>query len=336
MKTLIFTLLCLFCLVSCFEKKQEYPKSEAFYIYKGVSTDPENLIFKLSLTKEQALELDNKMGYYDAIDQEANERFFKLGGISEDFFPPEPYEGYIIVGKDSTDKVVRWNALSEYVAFFIFYKSLKYHCDTYYSIEEFFTPEEKAKMLELIPDWDPTKKEELEKARRRIVSAYYIKEGAYYKEGKEVPAKEIFKLSLDKKRTLELQDKIDHFEKIKAREIGYTTSSLLPQEVFSKYELIGVDASGDMIDWNPLFYGAPFSLEYESKKKSLWGDKIEVHYYSIEDFFTPEEKEKLLELIPLWKAGKEKEQEKMKKLWQDGWDEHAETFGVKEEARLSK
>ena len=333
MKTLIFTLLCLFCLVSCFEKKQEYPKSESFYIYKGESVDPKNLVFKLSLTKEQALELDDKMGYYDDIEQ-------KMVGMPNIMMSRElrkEYEGYIIVGKDSEGKVIRWDYLSKVFPFSISYRSPKDRTSSrYYSIEEFFTPEEKAKMLELIPEWDPTKKEELARARREIVSAFYIKESSYYKDGKEIPAKEIFKLSLDKKRTLELQDKIDYFKEINAREIGYLTSSLLPLGMFSKYELIGVDESGEEIDWNRFFYGTPFCLEYESKKKSFWGDKIEVHYYSIEDFFTPDEKKKMLELIPLWKAGKEKEREEMKKLWQDGWDKHAETFGVKEEATLSK
>ena len=326
----------------------------AFYVMKK-NYPSSKKVFKLSLDKKKAQELEARIKYYNGITKNTNEILNDSVGVfldnhSQDIFSDYSFVMYYSFG-DRYDIGVFEKFKPFSFEFIKLDKSKKLIRNSdprlieYYSIEEFFTPEDKAKMIELIPEWSPEnikkreeerKKEELEKAKRKIATTYYIKEGAYYKEGKYVPAKEIFKLSLDKKRTLELLDKIDDFKEIKAREIGYTSSSLLPREVFSKYELIGVDERGKEIDWNRLFYGAPFSLEYESKKKSLGGNKIEAKYYSIEDFFTPEEKKKMLELIPLWKAGKEKEREEMKKLWQDGWDEHAKTFGVKEEATLSK
>lgn len=121
--------------------------------------------------------------------------------------------------------------------------------------------------------------------------------------------KDVFKLSLEEKRVHELQKIIENFNSITAKTLGNSTDIDYNPDTFSEYVLVGKDKSGEKIIDCYFVKNQPFSLYYltkESSNSAFNGNKyIKMKFYSIENFFSKEEKQKMKLLIPSWKEKKE-------------------------------
>ena len=159
MKTLCLFICCLWVSSLFIEAEEE----GGVYVQKSVY--PKEIeMFKLSLSKKRIKELEDKIGYYDDISKKAFD-FIEKKGFS--YFLPrfsvDTFTDYELILKDTDGETKRLTSLFlTDEPYYLIYNKIdpnekKYTPLTFgsYSIEEFFTPEEKAKMIELIPEWSP-------------------------------------------------------------------------------------------------------------------------------------------------------------------------------------
>lgn len=152
------------------------------------------------------------------------------------------------------------------------------------------------------------------------VHSFYVRRMEDMKE-KEI----VFKLSLEEEKAMELQKIIKNIDASTKKAIHNMDINVLPI-VYTEYELVEKDVSGVIVSSHVFRVDAPFSLEYYRKEdscslfkylpmcSSLYKEIIFDEYYSINRFFSGEEKKKLETLIPSWT---ETDREKMwDKYWQ--------------------
>lgn len=114
--------------------------------------------------------------------------------------------------------------------------------------------------------------------------------------------KEIFKLSIERENILELQKVINHFDHLTEKTVNNPPMEVdLKPGFFTKYSLVGKDSSGMKVIDHRFVKGKPFCLYYMVLDHSYQFPYPLVDFYSIDRFFSPEERRTMEMHIPEWK-----------------------------------
>lgn len=114
--------------------------------------------------------------------------------------------------------------------------------------------------------------------------------------------KEILSLSMERKNILELQKMINHFDRISETTVNNPSMEVdLNPGIFTKYSIVGKDATGMKVIDHRFVKDKPFCLGYLLIDHSYQFPCPLIKFYSIDRFFSPEERKTMKMLIPEWK-----------------------------------